>query len=266
MLKFRSASILVIILAVVVFLLMICQPRAAWLLLPLGAVYLARLVAGSANIRSGFYLPAFCKGETSEKIVALTFDDGPDGVYTPKILAILEKHKVPATFFVMGRKGEKEMPVLRMIHEAGHSIGNHSYSHAFFFDLFGKKKMERDLLKAEEVIRQATGIKPVLFRPPYGVTNPILATVVKKLGYKVIGWSLRSFDTTCKDADRLTRRLIKGLHPGAIILMHDNREIAARVLEIVILKIRQEGYEFVRLDELVTRSFAEEPQRFAENK
>jgi peptidoglycan-N-acetylglucosamine deacetylase len=252
MLNFRTANRYLLVFAALAGLLMIIDYRYGWLLAILGVLYIYLLVAGSVKICLNFYTKVFCKGNSTDKVVALTFDDGPDGVYTPKILAILEKHKVPATFFVIGRQGEKELSVLRMMHDARHSIGNHSYSHGFFFDLFGKKKMERDLLKAEEVIRQATGMKPVLFRPPYGVTNPILAKVVKKLGYKVIGWSVRSLDTMLQDEDKIVERIIGRLHPGAVILMHDNREMAVKVLEKVILKIKTEGYRFIGMEELLS--------------
>jgi peptidoglycan/xylan/chitin deacetylase (PgdA/CDA1 family) len=138
-----------------------------------------------------------------------------------------------------------------MIYNAGHCIGNHSYSHAFFFDLFGRKKMEQDLLKTDRLIQDITGKKTLLFRPPYGVTNPILAKVVKRLGFRAIGWSVRSLDTVLKDEDKVVERIIDRLHPGAVILMHDNREMAVKVLEKVILKIKEEGYRFVSIDEMI---------------
>ena len=187
MLNYRTASIGLIILAVVVFLLMVVNMQYQWLLAALAVVYIWLLAMGSVKICSGFYVNVFCRGGMTEKLVALTFDDGPDEKHTPVILEVLEKHQVPATFFIIGSIAEKREALLRQIIIKGHSIGNHSYSHAFLFDLFGTRKMEQDLLKADELIMRVTGKKPVLFRPPYGVTNPVLAKVVKKRGYKVIG-------------------------------------------------------------------------------
>jgi len=250
MLNFRSASILMVILAVLVLLLMIFQPQSWWLLIPVATFYLLMLVLGSVDIRSGFYLQAQFKGDTSEKIVTLTFDDGPDPVNTPKILEILEKYHVPATFFVVGHKARQYEDLLMLIDQNGHLIGNHSFSHAFFFDLFGRKKMEQDLLKAEGIIKKLTGRRPLLFRPPYGVTNPTVAKVVKKLGYKVIGWSARSLDTTIKDAEKIAGRVIGKLHPGAVILMHDTQNITPAALEKVINKAKDKGYRFVGLEEM----------------
>ena len=249
MLSFRTASIGVIILAAVCIMLMIINIQYGWLLVVLGVVYIYLLVMGSVKICSGFYTDVICRTNTSERKVSLTFDDGPDEIHTPVILDILEKHKVKATFFVIGNKAEKQLELLRQIASKGHELGNHSYSHAFFFDLFGRKKMEQDLQKANEVIKKVTGKRPGLFRPPYGVTTPVLAKVVKKLGYKTIGWSVRSLDTVLKDKEKLTERVIERLHPGAILLLHDDRRITGEVLEDIILKIKAEGYRFKMIED-----------------
>jgi len=251
MLNFRSASILMIILAVLVILLMIFRPHLWWILLPLTAIYLLMLIAGSIYISSNFYLRALCRGKKSEKVLAVTFDDGPDEIITLKVLAILEKYNIPATFFIIGKKAEKQVDMIQQIITKGHLIGLHSYGHAFFFDLYRRGKMEQDLLMAEEIMMKATGKKPLLFRPPYGVTNPILAKVLKKLGYNVIGWSVRSMDTTINDAGRVARRIIARIHPGAIIQMHDTRGITPEVLEKVIITAKDEGYRFAGLDEVL---------------
>jgi peptidoglycan-N-acetylglucosamine deacetylase len=255
MLNFRTAKIFLVIFAVAAILLMIINLHYSWMLLILAVLNIYLFVQGSVNIRLGFYTEVFCKGNTKEKVVALTFDDGPDGNHTPAILDILDKQDIKATFFVIGHKINGQEELLRQMTSFGHIIGNHSFSHAFLFDLFGRKKMEQDLLKTDEMIMGVTGIRPVLFRPPYGVTNPVLAKVVKKLGYRVIGWSVRSLDTVKKDEDKIVERIKKGLHPGAVILMHDDREMAVKVIERVILMVKEEGYRFVGLDELLAIEF-----------
>jgi len=251
MLTLRTANTYLVVFGVVAILIVIISPQYWWLLLILAIFYLYLLVAGAIKICSGFYTDVFCKGITEEKIVALTFDDGPDENHTLQILDILEKQQVRGNFFVIGKKAEQHKDIILKIKENDHIIGNHSYSHDFFFDLFTNKKMERDLRSTDEVIETITGEKPVLFRPPYGVTNPVLARVVKKLGYKVVGWSVRSLDTVLKDENTLLDRITDRLHPGAVILMHDDREMTVKVLEKVILKIKKEGYRFVKLEELI---------------
>jgi peptidoglycan/xylan/chitin deacetylase (PgdA/CDA1 family) len=251
MLNFRTASIYLIILAVVGFLLMIIDIRYGWLIAVLLIIYVYLLVMGSLKICAGFYIHVFCRGSSRDNLVALTFDDGPDANFTPAILDILEKHRVPATFFIIGRHAETRIDLLQKIQKGGHSIGNHSYSHAYLFDLFSRKKMEQDLLQAQEVIMNVTGKKPVLFRPPYGVTNPVLAKVTKKLHYRVAGWSIRSLDTVINDEKKIIERVTARLHPGAVILLHDNREVTASVLEEIIVKIKKAGYQFTELEDML---------------
>lgn len=250
MLTFRRASIIMIIMVAAVLPLMVIIKGLAWLLLPLTVTYVALLVIGSVRICSGFYLRAFCRANTDEKIATLSFDDGPDPVNTSKILAILDKFGVRATFFVTGEKAAKNPELLRMIHLKGHLLGNHSFSHSFFFDLFGRKKMEQDLLKTDQLIEKITGTKNKIFRPPYGVTNPTVARTVKKLDYSVIGWSVRSLDTVKNDENEIIHRIKRKLQPGAVILMHDDREMAVKVLERLILKVKDEGYRFVDLEQM----------------
>jgi len=251
MLNFRTTTIALLIFAAIVLILLFFNIRLGMFPILAIIVWLILLIIGSVNICSGFYTKAFCKGKTSEKLISLTFDDGPDGIITPKVLDILEKFNIQAAFFIIGKKAEKQGDLVRMIISRGHLVGLHSYSHHFFFDFFRSEKMEQDLLKAEGVIKNITGKRPLLFRPPYGVTNPVLAKVVKKLGYKVIGWSVRSFDTTTKDADKVADRVIGKLHPGAVILMHDTQNITPEALEIIILRAKDEGYRFVGLEELI---------------
>lgn len=251
MLTYRPASTLVIILAASVILLTNINIHFLWFLLPLAMVYLFMLVMGSVNICSGFYLNAFCGGNTNRKIVALTFDDGPDENNTPEVLEILARQDVPAAFFLIGKNAENHPGLVKQIISEGHSIGLHSYSHPVLYDFSGRKKMENDLLKSEKVISDISGKNPGYFRPPFGVTNPVMAKVVKKLGYRVIGWSVRSFDTNINDAERLVNRVIEKLHPGAVVLLHDTQEVTVVALEKIILKIKEEGYLFVSLEEMV---------------
>jgi len=251
MLNFRNTSIALLIIAALVLVLLLFNIRPGMFPILAVIVWVILLIIGSVNIRSGFYIKAFCKGKTVDKVILLTFDDGPDPVITPEVLKILKTHKVPAAFFVIGRKAEKEVHLLTQISKEGHTVGIHSYSHAFFFDLYRRKKMEQDLQKAEDAIMSVTGKRPLLFRPPYGVTNPVLAKVVRKLGYTVIGWSVRSFDTTRKDAESIAKRVVAKLHPGAVILMHDTQAATPEAVEIIIRKAKEKGYRFVGFEELI---------------
>jgi peptidoglycan-N-acetylglucosamine deacetylase len=250
MLNFRSASILFILLAALFLVLVVYHSDLWWILVPLSVSYLLILTAGSVFIASNFYLRAFCRGIKTEKVAAITFDDGPDKVITPKVLAILEKHNIPASFFIIGQKAKKNGALLKLMINNNHLVGMHSYKHGFFFDFYRKKDMEKDLLKTEDAVTCIAGKKPLLFRPPYGVTNPNLAEAVRNLDFKVIGWSVRSMDTTIKDAEKVSARIIRKLHPGAVILMHDTQDVTPEAVEKVITRAQENGYRFIGLEEM----------------
>ncbi|MEG0500159.1 MAG: polysaccharide deacetylase family protein [Rikenellaceae bacterium] len=197
-------------------------------------------VYASAFIGSGVYIKTVCRMKTEKKSVTLTFDDGPDPKQTPQILDILRENNVKAIFFCIGSRAEANPDIVRRIASEGHTIGNHSYSHSPFFPLFGRKKMMEDLKRCEEVLFNITGERPTLFRPPFGVTNPTIAYAVRKLGYKTIGWSIRSLDTMKIDA---TERVTKRLHNGAIILLHDNLTGSELLLREIITQLKKRDYE-----------------------
>jgi peptidoglycan-N-acetylglucosamine deacetylase len=211
------------------------------------------MVIGSMKICMNFYLNAYCKGETNEKVISLTFDDGPDPEVTNEVLKVLQKFKIEAAFFVIGSKAENNPDLVKQILEDGHAVGIHSYRHDFFFDFYGRKKMERDLeegWKGGRVEEWKSG-EGVLFRPPYGVTNPTLARVVKKMGLVVIGWSIRSLDTTIKDPRKVADRIKNRLHPGAVVLLHDTRKDLPGIVEEVIVFAKDNGYRFVGVEEMM---------------
>jgi peptidoglycan/xylan/chitin deacetylase (PgdA/CDA1 family) len=208
------------------------------------------LAYGAMTISSGYFCHVLCSARTHEKKIALTFDDGPDTNFTPVILDILKKHDIKAVFFAIGHKAEANPGLIRTIEYDGHIVGSHSYSHHFFFDLFGSQKMIAELLNTESILNNILNKKIMLFRPPYGVTNPPLAKALKKMKYHIIGWSLWSKDTVLKDGP-LFDRLIKSVKPGDIILFHDTKPQTAEVLEKFIIFARDNSYIFERADKLL---------------
>ena len=208
------------------------------------------LAYGSMNISSDYYCRVLCNANTDEKKIAVTFDDGPDKTVTPAILDVLKKHNVRAAFFTIGHKAKENPDLIRKIDGEGHIIGSHSYSHHFFFDLFGSQKMIIELQKTEAVLNQILNKKIRMFRPPYGVTNPPLARAVLEMNYHIIGWSLRSKDTVLQD-DRLFERLIKRVKPGDIIIFHDTKRYTPDVLDKFIIFAKENSYSFERADRLL---------------
>ncbi|WP_343690216.1 polysaccharide deacetylase family protein [Chitinophaga sp.] len=247
MLTYRNTNIALI--ALVALFLWLSLPWWAFVLLFLA--YSGVLVWGAMQIRSGFFLQAVCAADTTEKVVALTFDDGPLTAFTPQILDILQKAQVPAAFFCIGNRIAGQETLVKRIDAEGHIIGNHSFSHHFWFDLFPAKKMLAELQQVDTVIEQVTGKRPRLFRPPYGVTNPNVHRAVKRGNYTAVGWNIRSLDTVAKQADELMNRILSGLRPGAVILLHDSIPLTVQILPALIAQIREQGYTIKRIDQLL---------------
>lgn len=225
-----------------------------WLIAIVVLCVLAFLVWASADIGSGIYLKSYCHKPTSEKILALTFDDGPDEEMTPKVLAILKQYNIKATFFMIGSKAAQLPHIVREIVAEGHSIGSHTYSHKGVFPISGAKKVEIELCKCSSVIADIAGEQPKLFRPPFGVTNPIIGRVVRKLGLNSIGWSIRSLDTVSRRSrENVCNGIIKRLHSGAIILLHDRCNDADILLQMLIPQIIEKGYRFTTIDNLILK-------------
>ena len=222
---------------------------SAWWLLAASVVYIHLLVLGAIYIRWNFYLKSFSQG-VDKYLIALTFDDGPAGE-SDAILDILKEKKVSAAFFSIGRNADAHPSIVERWHMEGHVIGNHSYNHGFNFDWKSTTAMVEELDQTNETISKITGKKPLLFRPPYGVTNPNVAGAVKRTGMHSIAWNVRSFDTTAKDPQQLLSRILDQLKGGDIILLHDSMAITRQILTELIDKAQQKGFTFVRVDKML---------------
>lgn len=221
-----------------------------WIILILSVILLAGFVYASYSIRSGIYVKALCAGKTDRKVVALTFDDGPDPANTSVVLDVLKKYKVPGTFFCIGKKVRENPDVVKRMVAEGHLVGNHSYSHTGTLPCFMRRKMMGELQETQQVIEEVTGKPCSLYRPPFGVTNPVVSAAVKHLGYTVIGWSIRSFDTRGEKTERVFRRIVKQLKPGAVILLHDRLPQSGILLEMLLDHLSANGYRAIRVDEI----------------
>lgn len=251
MLNFRNTNIVFGCLLVLLVVADLLYGVSLWACVALAFVYPLILFYGCYYIGSNFFIQVMCSAETDKKIITITFDDGPDSVNTPQILNILQKHHVPAAFFCIGNRIAGKGAVLKQIHEQGHIIGNHSFSHHFWFDLFSSAKMLDDMRLMDQAMKQATGLTPLLFRPPYGVINPNLKKAVIKGGYVPIGWSVRSMDTVINDPQKLLNKVVSRLNPGAVFLFHDTGAAIISVLPLFIEQAKAQGYQIVRLDKML---------------
>ena len=223
-----------------------------WVIIILAIALTLFLVWASADVGSNVYLKSVCKGAVKDKVVTLTFDDGPDELMTPKVLDVLKRYDIKAVFFLIGEKVDKNPDIVRRIVEEGHIVANHTYSHSGLFPLSGKGKVMQELQKCGESIKNAIGRYPLLFRPPFGVTNPIIGRAVNAQGLKTIGWSIRSLDTVDgKTRAEILRKVEAKLRPGAIILLHDRCAKSDELLESIIESALNRNYSFIPLDKML---------------
>jgi peptidoglycan/xylan/chitin deacetylase (PgdA/CDA1 family) len=191
--------------------------------------------------------------------VTLTFDDGPHEASTEKILDILRDKQVPATFFVCGKNVERLPDTVRRALAEGHTIGNHTYSHIFLY-FRRRSTIAAEIDRTQEALERLTGERPKIFRPPYGGRWFGLISVLAERGMRMVMWSDAGYDWN-NDAEGIVRDTLKGLRPGAIILLHDglerrppgeiNQANTVRALPLIIDEARKAGYTFVRIEEFL---------------
>lgn len=222
----------------------------AWVIVILLLGVLATLVWASADIGSGVYLKALCRAESADKVVALTFDDGPDADSTPRVLDLLKRYDVRATFFVVGEQARQNPELIHRMVAEGHTVAGHSYYHLPQSTLWSSQRYTEELFRCNDVVARLTGLRMRLYRPPFGVTNPPIARAVKNLGLIPVGWSVRSLDTITKNRDRVVDRVMRGLRGGDVILLHDRLENSEELLEKLLTALRTQHYTTATVDEL----------------
>lgn len=192
--------------------------------------------------------------KTQEKVVALTFDDGPSEPYTSEILSILDKHNVKATFFVMGIHAKSNLPILKKMVAAGHEIGNHSMYH----DKENKKSTQalmKELPEVDKIIRQSGYQGEIMFRSPFGLTSDTLRTALTNINKKNFLFDFLSQDWENPPSHVIVDRVVSHAKPGHIIVLHDGGKGRSPTVEatgIIIEKLKAKGYKFVTASELLT--------------
>jgi uncharacterized membrane protein/peptidoglycan/xylan/chitin deacetylase (PgdA/CDA1 family) len=203
-----------------------------------------------------FFLETHCRGPGDRRQVALTFDDGPDRETLPALLALLEREGVKATFFLVGQRVAAYPEAVGRILALGHTIGNHSWSHDPFLMLRSRERVERELRACQDELGRH-GASPLVFRPPVGITNPGLPSVLRRLGLTCVTFRVRPLDFWNTRLDALASRLLRRTRPGDIVLLHDTSPGAGRLeawlrtVEQVVGGLREAGLEVVPLEELL---------------
>ncbi len=235
---------------------------AAFFIHPLLAVaflllYIVLCVAACFFPQTNFLGPVISRGHTGKKDVALTFDDGPSEFTTSKILDLLDRYSVKATFFVSGFNAVRFPGLIEEIIKRGHSIGNHSYTHDPFVMMKRYGVLYREVYEAQSVL-QKMGIDALAFRPPVGIINPKLPSILTQLGLFCVTFSCRARDAGNFRVKNLAARILKKVKSDDIILLHDkpprrleDNSVLFQEVEKILTGVREKGLRIVPLSELI---------------
>jgi peptidoglycan-N-acetylglucosamine deacetylase len=209
---------------------------------------------GTWHRNSAVFGPVLSHLPGDEQVVSITFDDGPNPQATSRILDVLRREEVRATFFILGRHAERWPELVRRASLEGHQLANHGYFH---------RKLHRrspayvrdDLTRGTEQIVRASGVRPAHFRAPHGFRSPWVTPIAASLGQRTVGWSLGVWDSARPGSEVIAERAIKGMHAGSILLLHDgdgydadgDRMQTAEALPRIIEGLRGRGFRFTTL-------------------
>jgi len=233
------------------------RARFVWLM---ALVVLAPLAYGCYAARtpsSQLFGDIYTHGPRAEKVVALTFDDGPNDPYTGQILDVLKQAGVHATFFCVGMNAEREPATVRRIAAEGNEVGNHSYAHRKRDALLDLRY--DDAARTNDILRGITGMMPRLYRAPNGFHTPWSLRAVAAHGLRAIGWDVESNDWDEPGADTIVMRTVDHVQPGSIILLHDgdntrlgtDRSQQVAAVRTIIETLKARGYRLVTVSEML---------------
>ncbi|WNF38921.1 polysaccharide deacetylase family protein [Bacillaceae bacterium IKA-2] len=197
------------------------------------------------------------QGSTTEKKIALTFDDGPDPRFSETVLDLLKEYNVPATFFVMGSRAVAYPEIIERVIAEGHVIGNHTYFHPNLVKEGDLATLEREVTRTENILNEIIGYRTKLFRAPYGFLYNELVEKLRDMDYSVVVWSIDSLDWQEDPPEVIADNVLNNIHPGAIVLMHDggdwdaDRTNTIAALRQIIPALQKQGYQFVTVPELL---------------
>ncbi len=237
-------------------------------ILTAGGVLAAASAAGYQSMAptGRWYGRTFTGLPRGSKQLALTYDDGPNDPHTLRLLEVLAKHEVKATFFLMGRYVRQRPDIVRDVVQAGHVVGNHTFTHPNLIYRSGRQVRE-ELLQCRQAIGDAVGEHSNLFRPPFGGRRPVTLRVVRELGLLPVMWNVTGFDWSAPSVEYIERKVSGGVHGGNVILLHDgshrafgfDRSRTVIATDRLIARNKAEGYEFVTVAEMMGGAVRDQP-------
>ena len=200
--------------------------------------------------------------------VALTFDDGPHPLYTPKVLETLHRFQAKATFFVIGKYLERHGEVATAASRAGHLIANHSFHHFRTMSFLSSGQIRQEIMKCQEEVGKWAGYRPRFYRQPAWFRNPKIFGILERMGMSLVGFQAWAYDSQEKNPRTIARRILGKIRPGGIILLHDgsdsgegqDRTPTLEALPLILQGLKERGLESLRLDDLLGMSKEEGPQ------
>jgi peptidoglycan-N-acetylglucosamine deacetylase len=192
--------------------------------------------------------------------IALTYDDGPNDPYTPRLLELLARHSVHATFFLIGRYVQQRPEIVREIVQAGHVVGNHTFTHPLL-TFKSETEINQQLSECRAALQDAIGEPSNLFRPPFGGRRPAVLRVARSLGLKPIMWSVTGYDWNAPPAPVIERKVVNQMCGGSVILLHDgghkqmgaDRSQTVIATDRLITRYKSDGYEFVTVPQMMQK-------------
>ena len=220
-----------------------------------------RLALHIMRASSQLYGPSFTGLAQGTRKLALTYDDGPNHPYTSQLLEVLEKHGVHATFFLIGRFVVERPDIARSLVDAGHAVGNHTYSHPDL-TVLPPAQIKSELDAGSRAIEDVTGVSPKLFRPPFGRRNRRILSMARKCGMAPVMWNAACFDWKAESSENIGSTLISLIRGGEVLQFHDgghrklgvDRSNCIKVTDEILLHYRDSGYEFVTVPEMMRTS------------
>ncbi len=234
------------------------------------AVALTGAVSAAAAFAAGYqsmaptgqwYGQTFTGLPRGSRQIALTYDDGPNDPHTLRLLEVLAKHGVHATFFLIGRYVQQHPEIAREIVEAGHIVGNHTFTHPLL-TFKSEAEIGHELSQCRAALQDAIGEPSNLFRPPFGGRRPAVLRIARELGLEPVMWNVTGYDWNAPPAAAIERKVAKQIHGGDVILLHDgghkqmgaDRSQTVIATDRLIARYKSEGYEFVTIPQMMERS------------
>lgn len=251
MLNFKSVNLITLVIFIGLLVVFLIKPISIWWFVILIFIWFTLTAFGSSLVSWNYHIKILNANKNASKNqMAITFDDGPNPEFTPQVLALLKQFDAKATFFCIGKHIETYPELFKQILDEGHTVGNHTYSHSNAFGFFRTQKVQEELEKSNTIIKQFSGLSAKLYRPAFGVTNPNIRCAVQNLNLTTIGWNKRSLDTTNLSDEQILKRVTKNIKSGDVILLHDTRDKSVRVLEQLLLFLRDNNFQSVTVDTL----------------